>query len=125
MSVFELYLITRLDSINSFFSGIIVLCFVSIIILIIIYAVKLDNNDFLTPKYKKLFIKKIKKYIYINIWVLIISIIFSLAIPNEKEFLEIYAGRWATNSKEMKNLPNNTIKALNKLLEDYNKKDNK
>lgn len=123
MTTWQLYLITRLDNLNSFFCFCLIFCFFILSILFFIFIIKAKDDDFNDENEKDNFCKSMAKYFSITLIMTFIFTIIAILIPSEKDVLNIYAGEWITNSKEMKEIPDNTVKAINKLLELYINKD--
>ena len=122
MTTWQLYWITRLDNVVSFFDFVTALfCFVLILIGGIWLLKTLDDD--MNEEEKKEFNKIMWKYFFRGLIISSIFIIIDIFIPTQKDILTIYSAEWATNSAEVKKLPDNTVKAINKLLGDYIKND--
>lgn len=122
MSFWQLYWITRLDSVCTMVCVFWVLILISLLISIPMYISE-STSDF--SEEDKLRTKNEFKFInYLVVGFIVLSLL-SIFVPSNKDILTIYSAQWATNSEEVKKLPDNTVKAINTLLEDYIKKDSK
>jgi heme/copper-type cytochrome/quinol oxidase subunit 2 len=123
MNFWQLYWITRLDSICTLITVFLILILITIFIGGIIYFVEYQDR-WTNEEDKKELKNKFKLINYLAI-IEIIIILLSIFVPSQKDILTIYSAQWATNSDEVKKLPDNTVKAINKLLEDYTKEKSK
>jgi amino acid transporter len=123
MNFWQLYWITRLDSICTLITVFLILILITIFIGGIIYFV--EYQDRWTNEEDKKELKNKFKFINYLAIIEVIIIILSIFVPSQKDILTIYSAQWVTNSDEVKKLPDNTVKAINKLLEDYTKEKSK
>lgn len=123
MTTWQLYLITRLDYMHTILA--IILCISTCVVVIgVIGVINCLNEGDELDKNSKEYIRGLKIFKK-SLFAFIISGLLLFFIPTQKDILKIYAADWATNSKEMQKLPDNTVKALNTLLENYIEKENK
>lgn len=111
MSLFELYLLTRLDIIHE---TLIVATFLSCFLLLfgLIFGWLDNDEDFACPKTYSVWRKRTGI-------TLVISSVLLIATPTTKDIAIIYGLNYATNSEEVKKLPDNILKTINTQLEEW------
>ncbi len=113
MSFLQLYLLTRLPQIHDLFlfsaATVLILGFITLFTIGIDAA--LDASEASTKRFI-IFIK----YIAIIITPLAIG---ATMIPDRSDMAIIFASHWASNSEEVKKLPDNVVKTMNKFMDQY------
>lgn len=113
----KIYLLTRIGALSSLFTisfiiGIVVTCVIVFLHLIAILEGSSES-----------FIKKISYIKKFGIVWLVVGVIGQTLCPTKKEMLMIYGGgailEYCQNSEEIKKIPDNTIRTINLLMEEY------
>lgn len=121
MEWWQIYLITRFDSLRDFICGTVTICGIaSILMLICSFATRVTySNDSLDWHVKEINkIKGLEKVLFRFVMPLGFLLAFLFVfIPSRDDVATIIAGHWATHNEEMKKLPDNVLKTLNGLLE--------
>lgn len=123
MTTLELYLITRLDDIRSLLEapGLIALLLAAITLLGIALLICNTTDDKPSDNIIRIINKALKITTCIFIFSITVLPTIKAFIPSTKDIAVIIAGKYATNSEEMKKLPDNVLKTFNTFLEKYNK----
>lgn len=108
MSFWELYWLTRCQSLATLFF---ILCMVSSITSCFLFVGSLMAIN----SSEQLLLKKGVKY---ALPLAFVSGIFAALLPSNKDIALIYSGHFITHSEEMKKLPDNILKYLNTFLEE-------
>lgn len=116
MSIFELYLLTRLDAINSGLTLVLVLSLTAAGFIFLFAS--MENCSFNTSEEDKVVDKMYKAAKKLVITGIIAGAII-MFIPTTKEVAVIYGLNYITNNEEAKKLPDNILKAVNKQLEEW------
>ena len=116
----EIYWIQRLDFINMLIGGIILIAIVAIIgLLIATIMLCVDSCDEEDREQAR---KTFKYSIITSLITFVVSLGYGF-IPTKKEMYEMYAIggiiEYARDSKDIKQLPDKTVEALNVFLDDY------
>ena len=115
MSLFEMYLLTRLNLIHDMMGIIFLASIVALAILGMSYLLHFIYEDMDNEGVVRL-TNIIKK----TTIVLILAALGGTLIPSNKQLAVIFAGHWSTNSEEVKKLPDNVIKTMNNFMDKYN-----
>lgn len=110
MSAFVLYLLIMLESIACLF---VVFGVISVgVVAITAFGVVIDSEDTASIKPHASWMKR---------WLVYGAIAFTIAtfIPTNKQLAMIMGGYVVTNAESVGQIPDNTMKAINKFLEDY------
>ena len=111
MSVFELYVLTTIPSVGYFFVTVSIVTAILSGFGVMVYA--MVNDEMLPNPARNTLIA-----------VILVCGFIGVLIPGERAMYTIVGGYIATNIEDVEKLPANTVKALNKLLEDYTEQDN-
>ena len=122
MSLFTLYLLTRLEELKYFFKdtiglsmGLTVTC--AIMFGIVCFAGAI-NNDWDEDGYTNM--RKITRKYFTRLSILTVFLMFfNVLVPNNKQAAFIVGGYYVTNNEDIKKLPNNIIAASNAFLSEY------
>ena len=115
MSTWELYLLSRLNSVHTLSIILLVASGIGAFILIAV-------TTSITPPYDESEKQVIRFCGKIARWVAGIGCIAALSVvlvPTNADLAVIIAAKWATNSEEMRKLPDNATRTLNHFLEQY------
>lgn len=122
MSLFQLYLITRLDNLSACF---VFICCISAVMVIVSSVIALVNSDYdryssIDKQEQRLHLlgKRMAKWASV---VLILSSFIEIAVPDEKDVAMIIGGYYATNNEQIKQIPDNILAATNEFLKEYAK----
>ena len=107
MSLFELYLISILDSVGSFFITVFVLSIIFSIVMLI------SSTDYRDKEDKQPLYSWAKRSASLGTLMLLLAV----ATPNTKQMMFILDGYMVTNTAGVEKLPENTVKAINTFLE--------
>lgn len=110
MSVFELYLLTLLGPIHVLFSITAILCLLAAGFATFFGTLEDSWNE-------------VKRFVKISTIVGTIAVCLAVFVPDKERLAIIVGGHILTNSEGVSKIPDNTSKAINKLLEDYIEKD--
>lgn len=112
MTMFELYLLTRFETLSKLFEVGAVLSAVFGVATLASIAFAIDSGE---EKWIKISVKATKAFCII----LIVSVFGSVAVPSNKALAIMFAGSWATQSSETKKVPDKAMKVLNKFMDEY------
>lgn len=123
MTLFQLYLLTRMSHLHDFFQAInfafILIGGILVAMGIVVFIVSQDLDDDEGPKMRGMVWEKIKA----SFWVAIIAGFLSTATPTNNDLYVMMGGYYATNNAEIKKLPDNIVGAVNKFLEEVKPKE--
>jgi hypothetical protein len=105
MSLFALYLLIMLDRVEYLFVGIMLSIVLITFMLSVIYA-----ED----------IGKVVKVLKRGFAGFLTAMLLMTLIPNTKQAMLIVGGYYVTNLEDINKLPDNTVRAINTFLEEYN-----
>lgn len=107
---FDIYLMTRLDSIIGLSLGISIVGWIGILITGIIAAVNHDFGDDITL---------MKKILKISTPIVLFFTLLALFVPSSKEAAAIYLIPKIANNEQVQQLPENAMKVLNLKLQEW------
>lgn len=124
MSIFTLYLLTRMESLKYAFSNWQFLFGRALLISLLIWGItrvcELDCPDSLKENIQKIN-KQAYKAFKISLCLTIFCSIGDVLMPTNKDAYIILGGYYVTNSEEVKALPDNVVGAVNGFLQEYTK----
>ena len=113
MSLFTIYLLTRISSFSLLF---IILGIVCVVATIVCLVAQIDESK------EEVVVRWQRRARLAAASALTFAILTTL-LPGRSALAVIFAGHWATNSEEASKLPANVVKTMNKFMEEYNKDD--
>lgn len=111
MTTWQLYLLTRLESFNTLFQVVMIISAISSVMVLFIAFIAKTEEQLDVPLFKKV--------LFTCLSVTVISSVIFTSIPTNKDLAIIFAGRYLTNSDEMKKLPDNAARVINNFLDQY------
>jgi len=117
MSIFTLYLLTRLEPLNNVFITMMIFSFVLTFFTSLFFIISWDVDGIAKEEKVQKIVRKVLVVLGLS---LSVSALGSILTPTNKDIAVIVGGYWATNSEEVVKLPDNVVKTMNKFLKEYN-----
>lgn len=111
MDWFTLYLLTRLPGLQTFSIIMAILLGMLVVVALMGCFIAYSDNEDLAVKNFSLWLAGSTLVAFFT------ACLGGVIFPDEKDLAIIIAGQWATNSEEMKKLPDNVAATLNAILE--------
>lgn len=112
MSLFEIYLLTRLDTLSHVVNMVAgVSAMVWLVFAIMLFAAHFDDafDDDTSGSVRR-------GFVYSTLGVVLLGLL-AVAIPSKDEVGMMLVGQWVTNNEEFQELPNNLARAANEYIE--------
>lgn len=114
MTYWELYWITRLDSIQNTMGGICAVSFVGVCLIFAFFCMLVSEGD-------TEYVPSVKRCIKYLATITLVSGFLNIMLPSNKDLALMMSGHFVTNSDQLQKLPDNLLKYLNDYLEEKKK----
>jgi Na+/melibiose symporter-like transporter len=111
MSFWEIYLMLKLCDLKM-----VMVALMGLLCILMFGPIAMLNDSHSEEERAKRYVKVFRMFI-----ILVVSVILTVALPTREDLAISFAGSYVTNSKEIKNLPEDSAKLIRKLLEDTSK----